>query len=90
MHESQLHRGCDIVISTPGRTIDLCDRKILDLSDIRIVVFDEADRMLDMGFKDDIYKILQEIRPHHTPQICLFSATVNDYFFGVCKEFKIE
>jgi len=59
MHETQLNRGSDIIISTPGRTIDLCDRKILDLSDIRIVVFDEADRMLDMGFRDDIYKILQ-------------------------------
>lgn len=90
MHEQQLRRGCDIIISTPGRTIDLMNRGSLDLSDIRCIIFDEADRMLDMGFKDEIYKILKEIRSHRAPQICLFSATINDYFFNVCREFDIK
>jgi len=54
------------------------DRKLLDLSNIQTIIFDEADRMLDMGFKDDIHKILEEIRKYNkSPQFLLFSATVS-------------
>ena len=70
----ELQRGVDIVVGTPGRLIDLMDRKILVLSHLRTVVLDEADEMLSMGFIEDIEKILAE-----TPdgrQTALFSATM--------------
>lgn len=49
-----LRRGVDVVVGTPGRLIDHINRKTISLSDIKIVVLDEADEMLDMGFVDDI------------------------------------
>jgi len=54
LNQKDLSRGSDIIISTPGRTNDLINRGMLDMSDIQCIVLDEADRMLDMGFKDDI------------------------------------
>lgn len=71
---SRLKRGVDVVVGTPGRLLDLIQRKALDLSGIQTVVLDEADEMLSMGFIDDIEAILQE-----TPvarQTALFSATL--------------
>jgi ATP-dependent RNA helicase DeaD len=70
----ELQRGVDIVVGTPGRLIDLMDRKILVLGQVRTVVLDEADEMLSMGFIEDVEKILAE-----TPdarQTALFSATM--------------
>ncbi len=69
-----LERGVDVLIATPGRLIDLFDRGSILLSDIRILVIDEADRMLDMGFIPDIEKIVSKISP--TRQTLLFSATM--------------
>ena len=69
-----LRRGVDIVVGTPGRILDLIEKKELDLSQVRTVVLDEADEMLSMGFLDDIQSILD-----HTPenrQTALFSATL--------------
>mgnify|MGYP001244478358 FL=1 len=54
---NQLKRGVDIVVGTPGRIIDLMARKVLDLSAVKSVVLDEADEMLNMGFKEDLDKI---------------------------------
>ncbi len=71
---SRLQRGVDIVVGTPGRLIDLMERKSLDLSRVRTVVLDEADEMLSMGFIEDIETILRA-----TPgdrQTALFSATL--------------
>lgn len=68
-------RKTHIVVATPGRLIDLLNRKALDLKDIRFLVFDEADRMLDMGFVRDIEKILR--RMPQKKQTMLFSATVS-------------
>jgi ATP-dependent RNA helicase DeaD len=70
----QLRRGVDIVVGTPGRLLDLLDRKILDFSAIKTVVLDEADEMLKMGFIDDVESILARTPP--TRQTALFSATV--------------
>ena len=70
----QLRRGVDIVVGTPGRLLDLLDRKLLDFSAIQTVVLDEADEMLKMGFIDDVEAILAQ-----TPaarQTALFSATM--------------
>ncbi len=71
---SKLQRGADVVIGTPGRVIDLIGRGALDLREIEIVVLDEADRMLDIGFRPDIEKILR--RCPKDRQTLLLSATV--------------
>jgi ATP-dependent RNA helicase RhlE len=68
-----LRKGVDIVIATPGRLLDLVGQKALDLSHIEILVLDEADRMLDMGFIHDIKKILALLPKKR--QNLLFSAT---------------
>lgn len=69
-----LERGVDVLIATPGRLLDLFDRGNILLSDIKILVIDEADRMLDMGFIPDIEKIVSKIPPMR--QTLLFSATM--------------
>jgi superfamily II DNA/RNA helicase len=68
-------RHADIVIATPGRLLDLVQRKMLRLDRVRICVLDEADRMLDMGFLPDVTRILQLLRPDR--QTMLFSATLD-------------
>jgi len=67
-------RHADIVIATPGRLLDLVQRKMLRLDRVRICVLDEADRMLDMGFLPDVTRILEMLRPER--QTMLFSATL--------------
>lgn len=72
--ELRLRSGTHIVVGTPGRVIDMVKRRILDLSKIEVIVLDEADRMLDIGFRPDIEYILK-----HTPkerQTLLLSATL--------------
>jgi len=69
-----LDRGADVVVATPGRALDHIRRKTLTLQTIRILVLDEADEMLDMGFAEDLEAILQETPA--TRQTTLFSATL--------------
>ncbi|MGH7882939.1 MAG: DEAD/DEAH box helicase, partial [Candidatus Dormibacteraceae bacterium] len=69
-----LARGVQVVVGTPGRLIDHLGRKTLKLDSIRTVVLDEADEMLDMGFSEDIEKILSALPEVH--QTALFSATM--------------
>ncbi|MBT7816217.1 DEAD/DEAH box helicase [Flavobacteriaceae bacterium] len=69
-----LKKGFDILIATPGRLLDLCKQEIVDLSTVEILVLDEADLMLDMGFIDDIRKI--DFLCPNQKQILLFSATM--------------
>ena len=71
---SQLKRGVDIVVGTPGRIIDLLERKVLDLSDVKTVVLDEADEMLNMGFIESVEAILASTPTER--QTALFSATL--------------
>ncbi len=71
---TQIKQGATIVVATPGRLVDLIDRKAIRLQDVRYVVLDEADEMLNMGFKEDIDMILRQ-----TPEeknVWLFSATM--------------
>lgn len=70
----QLGRGAEIVVGTPGRVLDLMARTALRLGDVRFVVLDEADRMLDIGFRPDIEKILR--RCPQSRQTLLLSATI--------------
>lgn len=69
-----LDRGVDVLIATPGRLLDLFERGRILMSDIKILVIDEADRMLDMGFIPDIEKIVSLLSPIR--QTLLFSATM--------------
>jgi ATP-dependent RNA helicase RhlE len=70
-----LRNGVEFVIATPGRLIDLYKENLLDLKQVRAIVFDEADRMFDMGFKDDMKFILQRVPKER--QFLVFSATLN-------------
>jgi superfamily II DNA/RNA helicase len=70
-----LRHGVDIVIGTPGRLIDLLERKEMSLSAVEVLVLDEADRMADMGFMPQVQKILYRIERSH--QTLLFSATLD-------------
>jgi len=72
----RLKSGCDILIATPGRLLDLVGQRALDLSKIEILVLDEADRMLDMGFIHDIKKIIGLLPKNR--QNMMFSATFSD------------
>lgn len=72
----QLDRGAQIAVATPGRMLDHIARRTIDLSNVRFVVLDEADRMLDMGFIDDVEKILRGTPKNR--QTMLFSATMPD------------
>ncbi len=72
--QKQLMRGVDILIATPGRLLDIFERGGLLMMDISMVVLDEADRMLDMGFMPDVEKILSLTPPRR--QTLMFSATM--------------
>jgi ATP-dependent RNA helicase RhlE len=67
--------GLEFIVATPGRLIDLYKEHVVDLKQVRAVVFDEADRMFDMGFKDDMKYILERIPKDR--QFLVFSATLN-------------
>src|SRR4030067_787522 len=72
----ELQNGAQIVVGTPGRVIDLIERRMLNLSSVKVLVLDEADRMLDMGFIEDIEYILSKVP--QSRQTCLFSATIDN------------
>ena len=73
---NMLKKGVDILVATPGRLLDLAQQGFLDLSKVEILVLDEADRMLDMGFIHDVKKVLAMVPGHK--QSLLFSATFSD------------
>jgi ATP-dependent RNA helicase DeaD len=80
-----LERGVQIVVGTPGRIIDLIERRVLNLAHVKIVVLDEADRMLDMGFIEDIEYILSQVPTNR--QTSLFSATIDQTVMNVCHRY---
>lgn len=72
-----LNAGVDVLVATPGRLNDLCGQGFIDLEDIELFVLDEADRMLDMGFVDDVQRIIKRMGERER-QTLLFSATMPD------------
>ena len=80
-----LRSGVDLLVATPGRLLDLMSRRLCDLSTLRFLVLDEADRMLDMGFLPDIKRIVQAVPP--TRQTLLFSATLSPEIEAITHKF---
>jgi superfamily II DNA/RNA helicase len=80
-----LTRGVDVVVGTPGRLLDLAEQGKLDLSGIRMLVLDEADEMLDLGFLPDIEKLMARIPSKH--QTMLFSATMPGPIVALARQF---
>lgn len=81
-------KGVEFVVATPGRLIDLYKEHIVDLKQVRAIVFDEADRMFDMGFKDDMKYILQRVP--NDRQFLVFSATLNFDVLNTAYQFGAE
>jgi len=75
---AKLRRGVDILVATPGRLLDHARQKTVDLSEVEVLILDEADRMLDMGFIHDIKKILALLPSKDQRQNLLFSATFSN------------
>jgi ATP-dependent RNA helicase RhlB len=80
--------GVEFVVATPGRLIDLYKEHVVDLKQVRAIVFDEADRMFDMGFKDDMKYILQRVPRER--QFLVFSATLNFDVLNTAYQFGAE
>lgn len=83
-----LKSGCDIVIGTPGRIIDHLNRKTLKLNNLKTIVLDEADEMLNMGFVDDIETILKAMPEKR--QTLLFSATMSKEILSITKKYLTD
>ena len=83
-----LKQGIDILVATPGRLLDLCSQKVVDLSKVEILVLDEADRMLDMGFIHDMKKVLRLVPKQR--QTLLFSATFSKEIKALASGFQTD
>src|SRR5690554_1048585 len=86
--EDALKRGVDVVIATPGRLLDLMNQGIIKLHDVKYLVLDEADQMLDMGFIKDVLKIVDKTPKNR--QTMLFSATMPKQIEALSKQILIE
>ncbi|HJU79483.1 MAG TPA: DEAD/DEAH box helicase, partial [Nitrososphaeraceae archaeon] len=85
IQKDQLRRGIQVIVATPGRLIDHLKQGTIQLDDVTFVVLDEADRMLDMGFIDDIKFILFYVNERR--QTCLFSATMPIEILRLSREY---
>ena len=83
-----LQKGIDVVVGTPGRVIDLANRRDLDLSHVRVLVLDEADEMLDMGFLPDVERIVAMIPVKR--QTMLFSATMPGQIVNLARRYMTQ
>ena len=84
-----LRDGVHVVVGTPGRVYDMIQRGALKLNKLKLFVMDEADQMLDRGFKDQIYEIFNSGLPKHT-QVALFSATMPQEALELTTKFMNE
>jgi superfamily II DNA/RNA helicase len=85
---SALERGVDLIVCTPGRAIDLIDRKSLSVAELAHVIVDEADRMADMGFLPQVEWILRNVERSH--QTLLFSATLDGVVDGLVTRYQTD
>ncbi|MCK5805798.1 MAG: DEAD/DEAH box helicase [Lentisphaeria bacterium] len=85
---SQIRRGAHVVIATPGRLLDLVRRKALNMSAVGCVVLDEADEMLNMGFRDEIDAIFESV--HEDARVWLFSATMAEGVARIAKKYLTD
>ena len=83
---AKLEKGVDFVVATPGRMIDLVERKAVDLSDLTHVIVDEADRMADMGFLPQVEWLLRQAKNDH--QTLLFSATLDGVVDSLVRRYQ--
>ena len=83
----ELAKGCDIMVATPGRLIDLVEKDFINLKMVKYLIMDEADRMLDQNFYEDIKNIISHTTKRKERQNLLFSATFNDDIKGLAKYF---
>ena len=83
-----LKKGVHVMIDTPGRIMDLLGRGAIDPKKIKVLIIDEADTMLDRGFKEQLYQILKSLSDDM--QICLFSATLSDETLDLTSKFMQE
>ncbi|MCI4349844.1 MAG: DEAD/DEAH box helicase [Thermoplasmata archaeon] len=86
--ERALRGGADVIVATPGRLLDHMSRGYVDFRDLRILVLDEADRMLDMGFLPDVRRILAELPRRR--QTMLFSATMPPEVVRLARDFLTD
>ncbi|MDE5859476.1 MAG: DEAD/DEAH box helicase, partial [Oscillospiraceae bacterium] len=84
----QLKRGANIVVGTPGRVMDHINRRTLKLDGIRTIILDEADEMLNMGFREDIETILEYVPEQR--QTVLFSATMPEQIMAITEQYQHE
>ena len=85
---NDLKKGVHIVVATPGRLVDLIDRRAINLGEVDYVILDEADEMLNMGFKDDLDSILAQTPP--TKNVWLFSATMAPEVSRIARKYMSE
>jgi ATP-dependent RNA helicase RhlB len=88
--KDSIKKGVDILIATPGRLIDYYKQKFFSLKGVEVLVIDEADRLFDMGFIQDVRYILRNISPYQKRQSMLFSATLNFRVMELCYEHMNE
>src|SRR3954468_2441396 len=81
----KLRHGCDILVATPGRLLDLAEQRVVSLAEVQVFILDEADRMLDMGFIRDIKRVLKMLPAKR--QNLMFSATYSDDIRDLAKSF---
>ncbi|HBP14126.1 MAG: DEAD/DEAH box helicase [Pseudomonadota bacterium] len=84
------NRPVDILVATPGRLIDFCNRRVISLRKVEILVIDEADRMLDMGFIPDVRRIVYQTPKKRDRQTLFFSATFNDDVMNLADQWTID
>src|SRR6266850_909861 len=86
--ERELRLGTHVVVGTPGRLLDLVQRRTLDLSGIKMLILDEADRLLDLGFINDVRKIAKLLPKGR--QTALFSATISSAVDAIVRELTVD
>lgn len=86
-----IERGAGIIVATPGRLIDFMDRGVVNLKEVEAVCLDEADTMLEKGFKLDVERIMEEIKQQAgKTQNMMFSATIPGWVASIAKKYLVD